>query len=638
MDATAPQKWTQKIKLTKADIFAIILTLLLAGIPFCYGKYIEFNTPGPFDSAAYVYSAAHILDGAEIGTEEVTSARIGTLLVNMLGVKLFGYSDVGPQVIQMLLQLLALITMFIAVRAVYGRFAATVSTALAAIYLCAPVIAKYGNVKEQYMTAVMIIGAAFLVLYLKKQKFILALLAGFFLAWAPLFKQTGISAPFAAAVLLLTSILSKWTDLKNGLRDIGLVAGGAVLAIAPIAAWILISGVDIPLPYSSYFRILFSYIESSTNTPLIASAIHTLPMLTLTDYISSSRELFGLKDQFPIVMRYYKVLSLPILLATASLVCFVWRRIYFLKPKTMEKSTLADRFPLFLIIWWLLDTAFVWISPRSYEQYYIPLCGSAAFLAAYAIHLYTQKLKNSNNKLPMLAAGLVAIIAAVFLVTPIFIGISTSPHSGQEYKDRYGQPDRQRGYAQKLEEIKLIKQKNLLYPWQYAAQHIQLNSTQDDTIYVWGWIPGIYTHSQRFSSVPRAFISEMHVYSPQVLAGHVSQIVTSFEKQPPKFIVDTRKNHFPWTVPPLVLWPQIPNPQGKNPPTVFLPNQPPIVRVFEQKYKEYLIQNISEEEAQRFDSMKPLRDYVMQNYTPVSNSRFGSQIQVFRRKSNGISQ
>jgi hypothetical protein len=52
-----------------------IIIAVLAGIPFCMGKYFEFNSPGAFDSGAYVYSAKHILDGAKIGVEEKPSAQ-----------------------------------------------------------------------------------------------------------------------------------------------------------------------------------------------------------------------------------------------------------------------------------------------------------------------------------------------------------------------------------------------------------------------------------------------------------------------------------------------------------------------------------------------------------------------------------
>jgi len=69
-------------------LFCSMAALCIA-IPFGLGKYIEFNSPGAYDSGAYVYSAKHVLDGARVGIDEKVSARMGTLLVNMLGVKLF---------------------------------------------------------------------------------------------------------------------------------------------------------------------------------------------------------------------------------------------------------------------------------------------------------------------------------------------------------------------------------------------------------------------------------------------------------------------------------------------------------------------------------------------------------------------
>jgi len=42
------------------SVIAIVIIAILAAIPFAMGKYFEFNTPGPFDSGAYVYSAQKI--------------------------------------------------------------------------------------------------------------------------------------------------------------------------------------------------------------------------------------------------------------------------------------------------------------------------------------------------------------------------------------------------------------------------------------------------------------------------------------------------------------------------------------------------------------------------------------------------
>ncbi|MHC4434810.1 MAG: hypothetical protein ACYTBS_23475, partial [Planctomycetota bacterium] len=134
-------------------IMPLIAVTILAAIPFGMGKYIEFNSPGAFDSGAYVYSAKRILDGAKIGVDDKPSAQTGTLLVNMLGVGLFGFGETGPKLIQMLLQAGALVLMFVAMRRLFGTLPASVGVIIASAYLSAPLMAKFGNVKEQHMIA-----------------------------------------------------------------------------------------------------------------------------------------------------------------------------------------------------------------------------------------------------------------------------------------------------------------------------------------------------------------------------------------------------------------------------------------------------------------------------------------------------
>ena len=108
-------------------ILGLVAIALAAGIPFVLGKYCELNFPDPFDSAIYAYSAQHILDGAKIGVEEIPSAQIGTLLVNMAGVALCGFNEIGPKVIQGLLQLGAFVLMFVTLRRLFGTLAAAVA-------------------------------------------------------------------------------------------------------------------------------------------------------------------------------------------------------------------------------------------------------------------------------------------------------------------------------------------------------------------------------------------------------------------------------------------------------------------------------------------------------------------------------
>ena len=171
----------QREKLQRILVLAAIV--ILAAIPFSIGKYFEFSTIDPFDSGSYIHSAARILDGAKIGVDEKPTAQLGTLLVNLLGVRLFGYNETGPKLIQTLFQATALVLMFLAMRRLYGTLAAAVGVIVASMYLSWAFLAKTGNVKEQYMIATMVIGVSCFVFYQLSGRWWQALVAGAVLSW-----------------------------------------------------------------------------------------------------------------------------------------------------------------------------------------------------------------------------------------------------------------------------------------------------------------------------------------------------------------------------------------------------------------------------------------------------------------------
>jgi hypothetical protein len=119
----------------------------------------------------------------------------------------------------------------------------------------------------------------------------------------------------------------------------------------------------------------------------------------------------------------------------------------------------------------------------------------------------------------------------------------------------------------------------------------------------------------------------MHVYPPATLSGVVAGILTAFEKEPVRYIVDTHNRHFPYDGrPPLELWPIVPNKGFLSlawaDKAMLLPPDPVKVQEFEIRYAQYLSQPHPDrpgsarwpEEAARFAALKPLRDYVMRHY------------------------
>ncbi|MBN2182687.1 MAG: glycosyltransferase family 39 protein [Sedimentisphaerales bacterium] len=612
-----------------------------------------------------MYSAKHILDGAEIGVEEKPSAKLGTLTLNMLGVKLCGFSDTGPKIVQMVLQLAALALMFFAVKRVFGILPAGVSVIIASSYLSAPFIAKFGNVKEQYMIAFMVMGISCFVMRQTGGKWFWALLAGGFVSWAPLFKETGTTVIGAIGLFVIAQpilkschlILIRLFGVKISIRqlirtwkqtgiEILLLSAGAIAAISPFYIWILGWNIKIALPYSFVWKIL---IPAKAGSDTIGGS-----------YISGARQLRSFSEQLPIVLRYYWLLILPIALALGAILAGIVRVIVNIVKIIMEivtktmKNASADQHDslvLLFAVWWLLDMAFVWISPRSYEQYYLPLCASAAMLGAYLIAIYSRLFSRQFNRdffksteeivkrvfiiVILVFIGIIGMIMMSTLSWHVFFGIKQSPYSGIIYTNAAGKPEGRNGYAQRLREISSRRRalrKNLdgKYPWEEVGEYIRDNSSENDKIFVWGWYPGIYVAAQRLAPTSWPFTSEMHTKTPERFANDIKALLAELEQERPKYIVDSRKQHFPYDRPPLELWPiseyQILQRLG-------IPTTEPDKAY--KAYAEWLAKTYGPDEAGRFMAMKPFREFIRKNYELVQ--AFGPHI-LFKLKTSPAGQ
>lgn len=675
----------------------IVIAVILAGVPFVMGKYIEFNSPGPFDSASYVYSAKHILDGARLGVEEQSSAQPGTLLVNIIGVGLFGFNETGPKLMQGFFQAVAMVLMFYAIRKVYGSIAAVVSVTIASVCLSAPVIAKFGNVKEQYMIAFMIISVCCFILYQLSGKWWQGLLCGAFAINICFFKETGISVVMALAVYFVAQFIFRHITMRQFARDFALLMAGALIGLCPVVLFFLQQGqftvllntfpvltvkvcfgmavVVLLLYYITGFCIrhhlwrqlkqvqpriwivgltlivilLISctvfivrhkdavegdFVSYLKTIPFIKLPLNLIVMVDkiidgfqgrLAGYVGSSWKAYDISELTPKVMRYYGVLKVPVFLAIAAIILGCSRFVMRLVRRTKTEDT-AEWLVLLFSVWWVLDMGFVWISPRSYEQYYLPLNASAAMLGGYVLWIYATRLKAASQKGGWILGGAIGGLLLAIMLSPIFFGFSISPDTGTQYVDQRRNPVKKRGFAQSLKGIS-YRRKGQIGSWEVAGDYIRNNSDENDNIYVWGWVPGIYVSAQRLSSSPKAFESDMHVMTPRALTYEVQGLLNAFKKDPPKFIVDSRKRHFPGKSPPLELWPKIPKDAKSE---QFLPNDERMIAAHAQGYYKALKDKVSPEEAERFKSMEPFRKYIRENYKIVR--MFGPHVLFVRSK------
>ncbi|MGD0571520.1 MAG: glycosyltransferase family 39 protein [Sedimentisphaerales bacterium] len=596
--------------------FPTIIIVILAGIPFVLGRYFEFNYPDPFDSAANVYSAQHILNGAKIGVDEKPSAGLGTLLVNIVGVRLFGFSEFGPKLIQTIMMAGAFILMFVAMRKIFGKLPAAVGVIVAAIYTSSPLIAKYGNVKEQYMIACMVAAVSLLILQQTGGKWWLGFLAGAIAVWAHLFKETGVSVIGAMGLFVIAQPIFKHRTWRQAGVDILLLLGGATASMAPLFIWIIGWHVQIALPF---------YFVGNAILGLIPKASAAAPQAG-NYYVSTIRSVLPFADQWPKVLRYYLALCLPVSLALGAIIAGIGKMIHSLFHRTQSSSDKAgyDRFLLLLAVWWALDMAFVWISPASYEQYYLPLTVSGAMTGGYLIAVYRDKFAKAVFKTKWVIAGIAGFVLMVVMSWHIFFGLPRSPYSGMTY------PQKRNGYIQRWEDISQRRSFGAKMYWEEAGEYIRSRTTPSDKIYVWGWVPGIYLSAQRFSSSPVAFESEMHTRSPQQLEEVVDGLLSAFGREMPKYIVDSRKQHLPLDRFKFELWPIVPQGFMGFQKVQPLPNDPQVVAEFEKQWGQMTRERFGDDEARRFEVMGKFRKFIREHYE--IEQVFGDEI-VFKLKS-----
>lgn len=754
------------------EVAAVLVVLVIAAIPFCYGKYLEFNTNDPFDGGLYAYSGQCVVNGQKVGVDVFPSARPATLLVNVIGVRLFGYSEFGSKVIQLLMQVCAIGLMYYTVRRLYGILPAAVSVVLAAFYLSCPPFAKTGNVKEQFMIACMIVTACAFILNQYGGKWWWLLISGGAGVNIYYFKPTGVSVLIAILVFIIAQPLLRKRRWKEAGRDIVLLAAGTVVGFVPLMTFYFWQGrlsffmkafpaslvklfifgfiayglilfayrliikaggekastVIKKVPFKSIVSvvILFFVILASValfakrgpdtvfnkfrTNPVVGSVFMKVYRVTnpakkmlkrvfspQSGYIAGSKSVSIFSTQFAGVMQKYRAFVVPIGL---SLLAIIWWLggvfASFKKRKSPDDDDAdpdiaakrVDRFVLLLAIWWVLDMLFIWISPQNHVQYYLPLNSSAAMLAGFAVYKCKEKPWGFCCVLAiwllvdlLLMWGLRRATVDGVVIKLVVIGVSVGIWLGAKNLKVpvvativllmvccVGTWYQWNKVNLKVFEDRVEAAKMKRVPvWEQLSHYIRDNSSQDDGLYVWGWYPGIYVQSQRFTPVTRMVAySNMHADSPKTMVRRIEKMVGELKADPPKYIVDSQKIHYPYGDHPVFdLWPAwLSRSNGQVHTRFFRGQKYPQKKAFTvdevKRYEEHTLNYmenmirvvltdlrrqggaVNEEKAEkmahnerlRHEAMLPLRNFVVENYAIVPVNAGGHVL--FKRKAGVV--
>jgi len=631
------------------QVVIIIAAAILAAIPFCYGKYFEFGSNGPFDGSLNVYSAKAITNGQKIGVDIIQTPRPATMLVNVIGVAMFGFSELGPKLIQMLMQLGALVLMFYTLRKIYEPLSAAVAVILAAFYLSCPPYAKYGNVKEQFMIACAVTAVCGIILHHLGGGRWWLLVSGAAAVNAFFFKQTGASVIIAIGVYVLAQPILRNRKWRQFGSDVLLLLAGGVIGLLPLIIFYTWQGRLLiflrQVPFIGYVIDVVNSLVVGKGAP--AANISNVARVSGGEYIKGSKLVAIFRTQYDFVVSYYRSFVVPIGLC---LLAIGWRLRQLLPCKndtdTQPEAIIgayekqADSFVLLLGLWWLLDMAFVWVSPRSYVEYFLPLGSSGAMLASYAVY----KCRKQPVGLIVLLGGWLVIDLFLVWVIPTesfpYMACRTAK-AVDPYWGKFGiqcislaaaiviyllMRKRSLGlarvmiislicfgmffswnganiklFSQRIRRLSQDRKENRIPEWEQVAGYIKQNSAPDDGLYVWGWIPGIYVQAQRFSPALKPSYSNMHSDRVRQVRHEIKRLLEKLQANPPLYIVDTQKFHYPYyDHPNFDLWPRWIEGKGRRFDLRFHPNQPA------QKTK---LLSVKESAAFREEYLKQVEDF-----------------------------
>ena len=171
--------------------------------------------------------------------------------------------------------------------------------------------------------------------------------------------------------------------------------------------------------------------------------------------------------------------------------------------------------------------------------------------------------------------------------------------------------------------------------WEALSKMVAERSVETDTLYVWGWYPGIYVMSQRDSASSSAVYGNMHSDPPDRVGRTIEGIVGNLEKAPPKFIIDAQKSHYPYyDHPNFYLWPRGLVAENRmayasSTPSA-LEKEQSMQWVEERSYTlmtaaghangpiaEDRARELARLERSRHEAMLPLREFLMEHYNPI---------------------
>ena len=448
----------------------LILVVLLLSAPMILLSQIAAHWRfDVVDDQMFGYFGWRIASGARVYLDVWDNKPPGIYWMNALGFLLGAGTYAGVVALCAAALVASHVLFFLTCASLFFRGAAALATILLSFFLTNIFYQGGTNRTETFLVVFELAGVLTYVRAFAHDRWWRWLLAGAFCGAAFLFKQVGLAAWGAMGLHLLILAVTRdirWRDaLLRGL----LLAGGVACVCAAAAAYLAWQGALRDALFATFtFNAAYfavgdsSFFDTWLNRHMLKN--HLLPRLRL-----------------------------PVLMAIAACIhATVWRLKPLFRPPEIERplrefGPTCPRYMLFFALWTLIALYGASVSPHHFRHYLIPCIAPLMFLAAYLVNV----LKTEISLTRRLAQR--GWVVACFVAMGYFAWDAARlqwEDAARVWFERWGSarpgPD---GVARPN-----------LSPWEKIGAEVALRTTPDQTIYCWGYWPGVYLYAQRVAA------------------------------------------------------------------------------------------------------------------------------------------
>lgn len=488
-NATAPES-SPTVGKTHIGIDGSLLPLLLIAVTAIIIRLPDFFIPINRDSGLFAYGGWRILHGALPYADFFDNKLPGIFYLNAFALRIFGVNNSSLVIFQLIYSVLSTWVFYAVAVKISGRKAALAASLLFAFFSGSYGLAENGNYTECYVALPMLI-AALLVLR-KPTDALSAALAGILVAIAAIIKQP--AASLAGALVIYVLFIGKGRSRFVSAAMV-LIGAGAVAGL--MIAWMAHKGI----------------LAEAIQANVVFNRLYFRDAYT-----------FGLGVAKWNLLRGIVLIALPLVGAMGGI-------IWLAMSKTLSKNI-----GLLLIPWFILDMAGVAMGGRFCNHYFLAMLPSMFLLCAV---FFDGAIRSRRTVLAAVLVGSALIVGPVWhweRSCQACSGVPVSSIAEREYHALNWI------FTERIPHGKML-------PFEAIAEWIRNNTSESDTIYVWGW-------ETRVGFVARReFCSRYLHMHPLGATGfdrdrRIRELAHDIETRKPKYIVDTNPL-IPTTAPPL---------------------------------------------------------------------------------------